>query len=68
MAVTFRSHFNKEVVTLIKLRITGEPEHVRNLAKALEEILLVKRVSKEYKRKYRYNDEISIYLDIGVRT
>ena len=53
---------------MIKLRITGEPEHVRNLAKALEKILLVKRVSKEYKRKYRYNDEISIYLDIGVRT
>ena len=44
---------------MIKLRITGEPEHVRNLAKALEKILLVKRVSKEY---------ISIYLDIGVRT
>ena len=53
---------------MIKLRITGEPEHVRNLAKALEKILLVKRVSKEYKRKYRYNDEISIYLDIGVKT
>ena len=52
---------------MIKLRITGEPDQVRIFGKALEKIFLVERKSKEYKRKYRYNDEISIYFDIGVR-
>lgn len=51
---------------MVKLRVTGTPEEVRTFEKVLEtsKMFYIKRKSKEYKRKYRYNDEISIYFDI----
>ncbi len=53
---------------MVKLRVSGTPEDVHKFDKiiSLFEKFFIKRKSKEYKRKYRYNDEISIYFDIDI--
>ena len=53
---------------MLKLRVSGTPEEVHQFDKiiSLVENFFIKRKSKEYKRKYRYNDEISIYFDIDI--
>ena len=61
-------HFKKGVVRMLKLRVSGTPEEVHQFDKiiSLVENFFIKRKSKEYKRKYRYNDEVSIYFDIDI--
>ena len=60
--------FKKGVVRMVKLRVSGTPEEVHEFDEIINlvEKIIIKRKSKEYKRKYRYNDEISIYFDIVI--
>ena len=53
---------------MVKLRVSGTPEEVHEFDEIINlvEKIIIKRKSKEYKRKYRYNDEISIYFDIDI--
>lgn len=53
---------------MVKLRVSGTPEEVHEFDEIINlvEKIIIKRKSKEYKRKYRYNDEISIYFDIVI--
>lgn len=51
---------------MVKIRVTGAPIEVHQFVDELEnsQHLSVAKKSKEYRRKYRYNNEISIYLDL----
>ena len=53
---------------MVKLRVSGTPKEIHEFDKiiSLVEKFFIKRKSKEYKRKNRYNDEISIYFDIDI--
>lgn len=54
----------------MKIRLTGTPDEVRHLISILNQVAdyEITRISKEYGRKYRYNDEISVYIDMSERS
>lgn len=54
----------------MKIRLTGTPDEVRRFQNILIQLkdFEATRISKEYGRKYRYNDEISIYIDMRERS
>lgn len=68
MVDIYQLHFKKGVVRMVKLRVSGTPKEIHEFDKiiSLVENFFIKRKSKEYKRKYRYKDEISIYFDIDI--